>query len=1055
MQKKVKTVKLLISSITDRPAKLIINNLKEEKFVKNAIICEPDEAKYAADSINANSLNAKHAAKSIILGSEKIKSEANTASTNAIKAKRIIELIMAHASNANPENDEDEIPGKEADFIVRNLNEISCSTEIINSRIEKSRRLAQSIVKNIKLESPGYNSDNYIELLISDAEKTRYDAELIISNLKLVKSTAELVLIRIEKTKYEAEVFFKYNMFYCRNDEKYKNNSDAFADTLEKTKCSVFSIVKNITNARKAARSVISIKDTILSIERKKLTCELIKLNNRLSLANKHEKLSYEKYRELYNLAPSAYLTISREGRIIDSNLLAAKIFNKGNILLRDMLFATFISEDTKPDFNFFLQEIFKSKEKQICDVTLNIKDGLPLYVYLIGILSKNGDQCLLTINDITYHKQLEEALMKSEATHTSMISNISDVISIIDPDGKVKYISPNVTKWFDWLPSEIIGTDGWLTVHPEDLVRLKTEYSRLLFEIHSTTKVEFRIKCRDGNYKFVELNAINLLNNRNIEGILLNYHDITDRKLAENELIKQKHFFEQMFMQSSVSTQILDGNGWCERVNPKLSEIFCVEARNIEGKYNIFMDEAIKLGNGPDLDVVFSNGKAIEWEIFFDIGVAADSQKIDVKERKKSWFYNWAYPIYDVDGKINHVIIQHHDINDQKEREQELINAKEHAEESDRLKSAFLANMSHEIRTPMNGILGFAELLKEPNLTDEEQIDYVKTIQISGIRMLNTINNIVDISKIESGLMKVAISETNINERLKFLYNFFMPDAGSKGLQLFLHEGLKPHESIIRTDGEKIHSVLSNLIRNAIKFSDSGSIEFGYIKKDGNLEFFVKDTGIGIPENQKEMIFKRFIQGNKSHNQPYEGSGLGLSISKSYVEMLDGKIWVESDESIGSVFYFTIPYKVVPEKITSLSKNIVEKNYETHQKYKILVAEDDDISFLLLKLSLRKIYEEIIHAKSGTEAIENCFKRPDLDLILMDIRMPDIEGYEATRQIRTFNNNVIIIAQTANAFFGDREKALAAGCNDYISKPVKINELNELIRKHLPKNTD
>jgi len=351
-----------------------------------------------------------------------------------------------------------------------------------------------------------------------------------------------------------------------------------------------------------------------------------------------------------------------------------------------------------------------------------------------------------------------------------------------------------------------------------------------------------------------------------------------------------------------------------------------------------------------------------------------------------------------------------------------------------------------------MNGILGFAELLKEPNLTDEEQIDYIKTIQISGTRMLNTINNIVDISKIESGLMKVVISETNINERLKFLYNFFMPDAESKGLHLFFHEGLKPHEAIIRTDGEKIHSVLSNLIKNAIKFSICGSIEFGYKKKEENLEFFVRDSGIGIPGNQQEMIFKRFIQGDNSFNRNYEGSGLGLSISKSYVEMLDGKIWVESVEGLGSIFYFTIPYTTVPEKITSFSNNVPEKNKEILHKYKILVAEDDDISFSLLKLSLRKICEEIIHAKSGVEAIENCLKHPDIDLILMDIRMPDIEGYEATRQIRTFNNNVIIIAQTANAFFGDREKALAAGCNDYISKPVKINELNELIRKHLPK---
>jgi signal transduction histidine kinase len=251
------------------------------------------------------------------------------------------------------------------------------------------------------------------------------------------------------------------------------------------------------------------------------------------------------------------------------------------------------------------------------------------------------------------------------------------------------------------------------------------------------------------------------------------------------------------------------------------------------------------------------------------------------------------------------------------------LTKAKEKAEESDRLKSAFLTNMSHEIRTPMNGIIGFTELLKEPLLTVEEKNDFIQTIQISGARMLNTINSIVDISKIESGLISVDIKETNLNEKMEFTYKFFKPEVESKGLQFLFKTSLPTNEAIINTDNEKVYGILTNLVRNAIKFTFEGSIEFGYEKKDEYLEFFVKDTGVGIPENQKELIFERFRQGSESHNRGYEGSGLGLSISKSYVEMLGGKIWVESEEEKGSIFYFTIPYNPASVEIHTI-ENIV-----------------------------------------------------------------------------------------------------------------------------------
>jgi hypothetical protein len=248
---------------------------------------------------------------------------------------------------------------------------------------------------------------------------------------------------------------------------------------------------------------------------------------------------------------------------------------------------------------------------------------------------------------------------------------------------------------------------------------------------------------------------------------------------------------------------------------------------------------------------------------------------------------------------------------NEKEKRAAELILANEHAEESDKLKSAFLANISHEIRTPMNGILGFSELLKEPGLSGDQQQEYIRIIEICGARMLNIINDIIDISKIESGLMTVNKKDTNINEEIEFIYIFFKPQVEEKGMQFLFKNTLSNKEATIKTDSEKLNSILTNLVKNAIKYSNEGTIEFGYIKKDTIIEFYVKDTGIGIPKDRQLAIFERFIQADIADKMAQQGAGLGLSISKAYVEILGGKIWVESEEGIGSTFYFTLPYNV------------------------------------------------------------------------------------------------------------------------------------------------
>ena len=519
---------------------------------------------------------------------------------------------------------------------------------------------------------------------------------------------------------------------------------------------------------------------------------------------------------------------------------------------------------------------------------------------------------------------------------------------------------------------------------------------------------------------------------------------DIFKSKKAEDALLVSEIRYRRLFESAKDGILILDAEtGKIVDVNPFLIDLlgFSYEEfiektiweigsfKDIISNYDKFLElQKSEYIRYHDLPIITNHGRKIHVEFVSNVYLADNKKVIQCNIR---------------------------DISQRIEIESELINAKEKAEESDRLKTSFLTNMSHEIRTPMNGILGFTELLKEPNLKSDDLQDYINIIQISGTRMLNTINNIVDVSKIESGLIKINIAETNINQKMEFIYKFFKPEAEFKGLQFFLKNSLTTKESIIKTDNEKVYGILTNLVKNAIKFTYEGSINFGYYKKGEFLEFFIKDTGVGIPENQKELIFERFRQGSESQNRGYEGSGLGLSIAKKYVEMLGGKIWVESQEGKGSTFYFTIPYNTVSEteKETEIINTDSAEYKEVQLKsLKILIVEDDEISYSLLTRMLQKISKEVLHAMTGVEAIEACRNNPDLDLVLMDIRMPVMDGNEATRQIRQFNKDVIIIAQTAYAFSGDKEKAIEAGSNDYISKPVNMTLLYELIKKHCKK---
>jgi len=393
-------------------------------------------------------------------------------------------------------------------------------------------------------------------------------------------------------------------------------------------------------------------------------------------------------------------------------------------------------------------------------------------------------------------------------------------------------------------------------------------------------------------------------------------------------------------------------------------------------------------------------------------------------------------------------VITVARDISNQIKIQQELILAKEQAEESENLKSAFLANMTHEIRTPMNSILGFSELLMNEELSPVKKEHYHEIVHNNGKRLMNLISDIVDISKIDTKQLKISETVFNVNILLDDLQSQFEISPLCKNVTYKTSKGLATHMSFIRTDNNRLVQVLSNLIENALKFTDNGTVEIGYTTIDSGLQFFIKDSGIGIKKTDLSLIFERFGQSNNQYQKAKGGTGLGLSISKGIIEMLGGEIWVESKPHKGATFFFTIPNcrvaNVVTDEVKKTTIKMTQKTVPT-----ILIAEDEESNYWLIEAFLEKYNFKLLHAENGKEAVE-MFQNNEVDLILMDFNMPIMNGIEATALIRQSNKDVPIIALTAYAMTEDKEKATKTGCNDFLSKPVNRNVLIEKINHHL-----
>ena len=388
---------------------------------------------------------------------------------------------------------------------------------------------------------------------------------------------------------------------------------------------------------------------------------------------------------------------------------------------------------------------------------------------------------------------------------------------------------------------------------------------------------------------------------------------------------------------------------------------------------------------------------------------------------------------------------------------ETELRKAKKKAEESDKLKSAFLANMSHEVRTPMNGIMGLAHLLANPEVEGETKQEYVNLILSSGNVLISLLDDIMDVSRIEANQVVASKENFKLNELIKELHGFFSTELevmGKKVLELCYKLALDDASSIINTDRVKLRQILVNLLSNALKFTDTGRIEFGYqLQPDQALLFYVSDTGIGISPEKQKRIFERFVQADNSLSRHFGGSGLGLSICKGFVDLLGGKIWVDSSTNRGAKFYFTIPD--VNQSGTTVDKPAGQKLKASDRNWEdktILIVEDDHINYQLLEVVLKRTGVNLLHAVTGMDAVRFCEDQQHIDLVLMDVQLPEMNGFEAIKLIKQSHPEIPIIVQTANSMNEEKHRADEAGCQGFMTKPISLNKFMSEVDKFMQK---
>ena len=503
------------------------------------------------------------------------------------------------------------------------------------------------------------------------------------------------------------------------------------------------------------------------------------------------------------------------------------------------------------------------------------------------------------------------------------------------------------------------------------------------------------------------------------------------EKILAANAEEKAKRLLAGI-EQTSAQIIVSDENGIVDYVNKKFTEVTGLTPEDIIGKdaITLYPDE-----RKEDFVRVLSGGDVYKGEVL--------SRK---KDGSSFWELISVSPIINNEGKITSYVAVKEDITQRKLMEQEIIDARDKAERSDKLKDAFLQNLSHEIRTPLNAVVGFSDLLcTEKDFNEEKIKEYTSIIRDSSHQLLSIVTDILTIASIQTGQETINIKSVNVNKMLDCLYEIFLPLANEKKLNLSVSYSFTGPPLLILTDETKLNQILTNLLNNAIKFTQQGTVKVKYYFEGDKINFAVEDTGIGIPKESQAFIFERFRQAEETTHIEYGGTGLGLSISGSFAHMLGGTISVESEYGKGSIFTLSLPYS------PDTNQKPVEKPVQfipTQKELVILIAEDEVNNYMLIKAFLNLPNISLLYAENGYEAVKICRSNPDIDIVLMDIKMPVMDGITALLKIRKIRTDIFVIAQTAYGMESDKMQYIEMGFDDYIAKPLKRDELIKTITR-------
>lgn len=743
-----------------------------------------------------------------------------------------------------------------------------------------------------------------------------------------------------------------------------------------------------------------------------------------------------EKLERILNNLDDAFVEANQEGIVTYINPVFIKMFayKSSDEIIGKPVVNLYAKKEDREKLHHELREKGKVLDKTLL---ANRKDSSTFWVSLSVRMDHDENGNLIgtkgVIRDITQRKKIEDDFININHKLQSILDDMDDAYVEANLEGIVTYINPAFIKMFAYKSyEEIIGMPA-ISLYAEKDDRLKL-HRKLQEKGKILDKTLLAIR-KDSSTFWVSLSIrMDYDENGNLIGTKGVIRDITQRKKTEDELVEVNHKLQGILDNMDDAFFQIGLTGNITYTNAAAAKIYGYTSINELIGRPILDLYADKNDRDRALADIKKDGRIHDW----------NAQGLR-KDGSQFWASLNGKFMYDENGTIIGSQAVARDIDSRKKIENLLEKAKERAEESDRLKTAFLLNISHEIRTPMNGILGFMGFLKEPDLSEAEKSEFIKIINKSGDRLMNTINDIVEISKIEIGDIHLHYEHIVLSEIMQYHYNFFHLQTKEKGLSFEITNQI---ELTLKTDKHKLDGILMNLIRNAIKFTDNGKIEIGNYIKDDFVCFYVSDSGSGIPNDKLELIFDRFVQADAGLNRGYEGSGIGLSIVKSYTEALNGRIEVKSEVGKGSTFIVSIPYIQEEKTYIDIPKEATLKSNQS--KSTILIAEDDEVNFLYIEKILSEEYK-IIHAENGEESVRIYNEYPDISAVLMDIKMPGkFDGLEAIRKIREINKNVSIIAQTAFAMDIDKKNVFDAGCDAFIAKPFKEEELINLVKKVL-----